>query len=226
MQSMLNFLIVLHLFPLCHSAPGLFDNDGLFASNMFSQPDVNLDNLQPYASLDGNYDFDTQSFDGLNLGAGADPSSESSMFQPFDESSQDHQDIDPYQDIIADAQNECSSTGLSPASRLRPRLDWCDQKPDTAVEDLKLPTLDSLPSKRPLPKPSPINPPSWQRGDNPEICPMSFKGQYYLVVCGTRSNEPEMYIPTALNFLHGWTVIDASICESNSFWIQIRISGI
>ena len=227
---MLNFLIALHFSSLCLSAPALFDDADEFAWDMFSQPDADPDadvgDLQSYQSLDETHDFNPQLFDGLNLGgANSDSQSDadSSMFQPFDESSQDLQAIDP---------NECSSNDLSPASRLRPRADWCEQKPDPAILNLKIPTLDNLPGKK-APSPSPLNPPSWQPLDgilfnkpeieNPQVCPMSFRGWYYIPICGIRLGDQGRYSPTGLNPLHGWTVIDASICESERLYIQCRI---
>ena len=226
---MLNFLIFLHLFPLCHSAPALFDDYDFLASNMFSQPDTNIGSLESYTSLDDSYDISPGSFDGLNL-AGADSNSDLDsdfiMFQPFDdESNQDHQEIEPYQEIMASGENECSSDVLLPASRLRPRIDWCKEKPDPAVLNLKIPTLDNLPGKK-LPSPTPLNPPSWQplggilfnkpEIENPEVCPKSFKGWYYIPICGIRLGDQGRYSPTELNPLRGWTVTDATICESKA----------
>ena len=222
--------MVFHLFPLCHSAPALFDDYDIFASNIFSQPDTDIGNLELFTSPDDSYDFNLESFNGLNLG-GADSNSDSdsdfSMFQPFDdEPSQDQQEIDPYQEIMAGGENECSFNDFSPASKLRPRKDWCKEKPDPAVLNLKIPTLDNLPGKK-LPSPTPMNPPSWQPHnvplggvlfnrpeiENPEVCPKSYKGWYYIPICGIRLGDQGRYSPTELNSLRGWTVTDATICE-------------
>lgn len=229
MQSTLNFLILLHISRLCHSAPGWLDDDDLFASSISSQLDANVGNLQPFSSLDDIYDFNLESFDGLNLG---ETDSDSNMFPPFDESSQDLQELDPYQEIFAGGEHACSSNDLLPPSRLRPRIDWCDQKPDPAILDLKIPTLDNLPRKK-LPSPSPLNPPSWQPLDgilfdrpeieNPEVCPKSYRGWYYIPVCGIRLGDQGRYAPTALNNLRGWTVTDATICECISLTEFARV---
>lgn len=230
MCSILTFLIYLHFSSLCLSAPALFDNSDESAWDMFSQPDADADvgGLQSYSALDETSDINPQFFDGLNLG-GADSDShsdsDSSMFQPFDESSQDHQAIDSYQEIFAGKGNECSFNDLLPASRLRPRADWCEQKPDPAILNLKIPTLDNLPGRK-LPSPGPLNSPSWQplngilfnrpEVENPQVCPMSFRNWYYIPVCGIRLGDQGKYSPTELNSLRGWTVTDASICESAS----------
>lgn len=229
MRSMLNFLILHHFSSFCLSAPALFDDSDEFAWDMFSQPGADTGDLQSYTSLDQNYGFDSQSFDGLEFG-GTDP--DSSMFQSVDESSQDHPAMNPYQETFASGENECSSNNLSPASRLRPRADWCEQKLDPAILNLKIPTLDNLPGKQ-LPRPGPLNAPSWQPLDgilfnrpeieNPQVCPMSYKQWYYIPVCGIRLGDQGKFAPTASNPLRGWTVTDASICESEHLQIQIRI---
>lgn len=233
MYSKLNFLILLHLSPLCHSAPGIFDDPDIFASSYFPQPDTGVDNLLSFAPSDDNYDFDLQSYDGLNLGgmdldSYSDP--DSSMFQALDGTSQSYQEADPSQEILANGASECSSDDIFPSKRLRARENSCKPKQDL---DLKLPTLNNLPQKK-LPSPAPLNPPSWQPDEryglynmpeieNHETCPMSFRGWYYVPVCGVRLGDQGRYTPTALNQLRGWTVTDATICESTFNKIQTRI---
>lgn len=213
MYPLLRVSILLHVIQLCLSAPELFDNLDLIASNIFSQPDAQNDFLQSDASLDENSGYNLETLDGLNLGESY---SDSSMFQSFDEPIQGQEDTGSDQGIFAGGETDCSFNDLLPASRVKVRRAICNIQQDPGVQIPKLPTLDDLPQKK-LPSPSPVHPSSgnsWAEWENPEVCPMSFRGRYYIPICGTRLGEQGRYTPTTLNNLRGWTVTDATVCES------------
>jgi hypothetical protein len=214
MRPILRFFIISYLVQICLSATGIFDDYDLFASNV-AQPDdgsqLSPSLEAPLANLDS-YDSHLEPLDGLDLG-GMDSDFNIS---PHDDSIQG-QAVVPNLDFIAGGENECSS-GDQPASRMRARGASCNAKKKEPPLDLKLPILDTLPSpgKKKLPSPSPINGPSWETGgfESPETCPMSFRGSYYIPVCGVRVGDVGEYTPTPLNGLRGWTVTDATICKS------------
>lgn len=215
MCLLLRFFIVSYLVQLCLSAAGIFDDYDLFASNLV-QPDAGDDGSQllssveaPLTNLDS-YESNLDPLNGLDLG-GLD--SDFNIFTS-DESVQDQAADVPYRDSMAGGENECSLDGL-PASRIRARGgESCVTRKKQPTLDLKLPTLGSLPAKKKLPSPSPINGPAWAEITNPETCPMSFRESYYIPICGTRLGDVGLYTPTELNGLRGWTVTDATICKS------------
>lgn len=210
MHSTLNFLVLLHLTQLCLSAPGWFDGLDLFASNTLPQPGAPDDDLLSYASLDDNSNVNLEPLDGLNLG---ESSADLDMFQSSDESISG-------QETVAGEQDQCSFNNLQPASRVRARGTSCDDVKQSPA--LNLPTLNNLP------KPASMNPPDWMPLEDskllniPEIedresCPMSPRGWYYIPICGNQLGEHGWYKPTAVNPLRGWTVTEASICESMAY---------
>jgi hypothetical protein len=214
------------LLPLVLSAPEitLFGGADLDASNFFLWPDAYGD-TQSYLPLEINSNedaFNPESLNGLDYG-GWDP-----LFQPSEEQNQDQPAIDPYPEIFAGAEDQCSFDDFGPASKLRARGASCPEKQDAPVMDL-LPPLDNLPgpNRKKLPSPSPVNPPAWapfEQQDrnimyndpaieNPEICPFGWRGWYFIPVCGVRLGDQGKYRPTESNPLKGWTVTDASLCK-------------
>lgn len=210
MSSVLEGVLLLLLAQCCLSAPGIFDDGDFLSSNIFAPSDTDNDDLLSYSSLGGNYGFD---LDQPTVGqTDADP--DSSMFQQYTASNSD---------IFADGENECSLNNLQPSRKLRARGASCATTGDPTIGQLKLPTLDDLPVKK-LPRPAPIGGSDWKPDENlgwfnspaiekPESCPMSFRGWYYIPICGIRSGDPGIYTPTATNNLNGWTVTEATVCK-------------
>ena len=224
---MISISFLLYLAYICLATPELFADDLLFASNTLLPPDELDDGLLSYASFDENYGYDLEPTDGVNP---EEMKPELSMFQPSDGIIQGQQVTEPYPDIIAGEEMECSPDDLLPAGNIRARGASCGTKEDPAFQQLRLPTLDNLPKKN-LPAPSPLNAPGWKpeiiydmpEYENPESCPMSFRQWYYVPVCGIRSQDPAVYTPTETMPLRGWTVTDATICERRLSQFEVGI---